>query len=437
VCDGEDHRVGGLELVHRRELDAVFVARLVGKRHRIVHLHRDAARRKLPDDVGDLRVARVRHVLLERHAEHRRRRRGGAAAEQRADAFQRHALADAVVDAAAGEDHLGVVAGLLGAVREIIRIDADAVAADQARHERQEIPLGARRGEHVAGVDAEHVADRRQLVHEGDVEIALRVLDHFRRFRHFNRRRAVHAGLDHRAVDLGDQIERPGVEARDDLDDGLEAVRLVAGIDALGRIADREILARLQAGDLLQHRDAVFLHGTGIDRRFINHHAAGLERLGHRPRCGEHGREVRPARGVDRRRHRDDEKVASRKRRHIALVAERRMMQVGGLKLAAAVVAGAQLLDPRRVDIEACHRNAASGEGHRHGQADVTQPDHSNLASVRHVDPCKAPAAASIRPRSGAYPGRRTPSQPPKPTRPKPVAEGQAVGDTLEFPTGT
>ena len=95
--------------------------------------------------------------------------------------------------------------------------------------------------QHVAGIDAEPMEDRGQLVHEGDVEIALRVLDHLGGFGDLDRRRAMDAGVDHRAVDVGDDVERRAHPARHHLDDGLEAVLLVAGIDALGRIADGEI----------------------------------------------------------------------------------------------------------------------------------------------------------------------------------------------------
>ena len=89
---------------------------------------------KLAHDVDDLGIARVRHVLLERQAEHRdtlgpmRLPR-----QQPAHAFARNALAHAVVDAPAGQDDLRMIAGLLGAMRQVIGIDADAVAADQAR----------------------------------------------------------------------------------------------------------------------------------------------------------------------------------------------------------------------------------------------------------------------------------------------------------------
>jgi len=40
-------------------------------------------------------------------------------------------------------------------VGQVVGVDADAVAADEARAERQEVPLGAGRLEHVQRVDAE------------------------------------------------------------------------------------------------------------------------------------------------------------------------------------------------------------------------------------------------------------------------------------------
>ena len=67
---------------------------------------------------------------------------------------------------------------------------------------------------------------------------------------------------------------------------------LVAGIDALGRIADGEIAASLQARTLLQHRHAFFLDRAGIDGRFIDDDVAALEHAADRLRGGEHGAEI-------------------------------------------------------------------------------------------------------------------------------------------------
>ena len=49
------------------------------------------------------------------------------------------------------------------------------------------------------------------------------------------------------AVDLGDALERLGRVAGDDLHDARQRVLLVAGVDALGRVADEEVLLPLHA----------------------------------------------------------------------------------------------------------------------------------------------------------------------------------------------
>jgi hypothetical protein len=171
---------------------------------------------------------------------------GSVARRQELHALLRDERADVVVDAAAGEDDLGQVAELLGLGGQVVRVDADAVTADQARGEAEEVPLGAGGVEHVLGADAHAVEDQRQLVHQRDVEIALGVLDDLGRLGDLDRRRAVDAGGDHRGVGPGDALERLRRVARDHLDDALEGVLLVAGVDALGRVAEEEVLAGLR-----------------------------------------------------------------------------------------------------------------------------------------------------------------------------------------------
>ena len=212
-----------------------------------MHLHGDADAFEFAHDIDHLRIADVGDVFLEGHAENGHRRICAAALQQALHAFARHALAHAVVDAASGENDFGMIAGLFGAKRQVIRIDADAVPADQPRLEIQEIPFGRRCREHVAGIDAELMKDGGQFVHEGDIEIALRVFDDLGGFGDLDRRRAVDAGLDHRTIDVGDDIERPRVLRRNHFDDGFEAVLLVARIDPLRRIADGEIASRREA----------------------------------------------------------------------------------------------------------------------------------------------------------------------------------------------
>ena len=75
-------------------------------------------------------------------------------------------------------DDLRVIADGDGLVGEVVGVDADAVPADQAGAEGQEVPLAAGGLQDLQGVDAELAEDHRQFVHQGDVEVALGVLDH-------------------------------------------------------------------------------------------------------------------------------------------------------------------------------------------------------------------------------------------------------------------
>jgi hypothetical protein len=139
------------------------------------------------------------------------------------------------------------------------------VATDEARIEFLEIPLGRRGGQNIAGIDIEMFEQRRKLVHECDVEIALGILDDLGGFSDLDRRSAVNAGFYHRAIHIGDDAQRSLVLARYDLGDGFEAMLLVAGIDALRRIADGEIRPAAQTRSALKQWHALLFDRAGID----------------------------------------------------------------------------------------------------------------------------------------------------------------------------
>ena len=122
-------------------------------------------------------------------------------------------LAHAVVDAPPRQDHLRVIADHVGLVGQVIRVDADAVAADQAGPERQEIPLGAGRLQHFERVDADLVEQDGELVHQRDVEVALGVLDHLGGLGDLDARGAEHPGGDDALVERGDLFERFGASS--------------------------------------------------------------------------------------------------------------------------------------------------------------------------------------------------------------------------------
>jgi hypothetical protein len=148
---------------------------------------------------------------------------------------------------------------------EVIRIDSDAVAADQAGEELQKIPFRSGCVENIPRADVHAVEDQRQFVHQSDVHVALGVLDDFRRFSDFDGCRAINPGRHHRAVDASDKFERRRVFAGDDLDDFFEGMLFVARIDAFGRIAEFEIDAPFQARNALEHRPANIFGDARID----------------------------------------------------------------------------------------------------------------------------------------------------------------------------
>jgi hypothetical protein len=134
-----------------------------------------------------------------------------------------------------------VISRLLRPIRQIIRVDANAVPAHRPGPEFEKVPFGGGCGQHVSRINPELVEDGGEFVHEGDIEIALRVLDDLYRFRDFDRWCLVQPGGDHRAINRRDDVKRTRVLPGNDLGDGLETMRLVAGLDTFQRIADGEI----------------------------------------------------------------------------------------------------------------------------------------------------------------------------------------------------
>ena len=139
-----------------------------------------------------------------------------------------------------------MVAQLLRFVGQVIGIDADAVPADESGAKRQEVPLGAGGFEHFFSIDTDSLEDHREFVDERDVHVTLRVLDHFGRFGDLDARGFVRARRDNRFVNLVDELRHLGRRTGGDFQYGRQPVFFIAGVDALGAVANEEILVHPQ-----------------------------------------------------------------------------------------------------------------------------------------------------------------------------------------------
>ena len=89
-----------------------------------------------------------------------------------------------------------MIAELVRLVGKVVWVDADAMATDEPGSERQKVPLGSRSLEHLGRIDTDLVKQKRELVHQRNVEIALRVLDDFRGLGYADAARPIHARSD-------------------------------------------------------------------------------------------------------------------------------------------------------------------------------------------------------------------------------------------------
>ena len=244
-----------------------------------------------------------------------------------------------------------MVADLLRLVRQVIRVNADAVTTHQARPERQEIPLGAGSLQHLGGVDAQAIEDQREFVHQRDVEVALGVLDHLGRLGDADAAGAVGArdgGV--KGVHVG---RRLGHGPGGDLGHRLQAVLAVAGVDALRAVADEEITVQRETRLALQHRRADLFGGAGVYGGLVDHHVTALEHAAQRAACSQQRRKIGPLMFVDRGRHGDNVGVPIDKIGKIAGQAQPARSECLAAHLAGGVMATAERSDALRVDVKA------------------------------------------------------------------------------------
>ena len=331
-------------------------------------------------DIDDLGISGVRAVLLE--GKSKDRHPGGlhrdVGPDQVLHHVLRHIFSHIVVDPAAGEDDLAVIAHHFRAIGQVIGIHADAVAAHQAGEEFQEVPLGSRSLQHGFGIDAHLIENDGKLVHEGDVDIPLAVLDDLRGLRHLDGFRPVYARFHHQLVDLRDGVQGLLIHTGNDLYDGFQAVHLVAGVNALRRIAHLEVHAAFQAGLLLHDGDADLLRHAGVYGGLKDHDAALRQVSSHRAAGALHRGQIRRMVGVYRRGHRHDMKLRLSQLRLIRGEVHLRGLYHVVSHLSGGIDAGPVQPDLFFIQIVADDVDLPA-EGHRDGHAHIAKSHQGKL----------------------------------------------------------
>ena len=292
--------------------DTVFALYDFGRRPGVVDRDTNAVLAQRAVNVDHFCISHIGAVFLEGETEDKdvRTKHLNSLLQHQLNHLLGDVLSHSVVHAPSGKDNLRVIAVALCALRQIVGVHADAVSAHQSRLERQEIPFRRSGFQHILRVDAHPCKDLRQLVHKGDVDVALRVFNHLCRFGHLDRRGQMRTGRNDRSIHVIHKLANFRRRARSHLFNPLNRMFLIAWIDALRRITGKKVFVEFQPGDLFNHRNALILRNTRIDGRFVNHDIAFRNHLPDRRTCPVEGCQVRIVVPIDRSGNRHHIKIA-------------------------------------------------------------------------------------------------------------------------------
>ncbi len=171
---------------------------------------------------------------------------------------------------------------LHGFIGEVVGIHTNAVTSHQSGIELQKIPLGSCCLKHLVGIDPHLIEDHGELIHEGDVDVALGIFNDLGSFGHLDGTGPVHTGRDHQFIGLCNLLGRFCITSRSYLGDPGEGMFTVARIDPFGRKSNLKLIHVAQTRHLTQHGYAILFGTTRINGRFIDHIIAFRKYFPHR-----------------------------------------------------------------------------------------------------------------------------------------------------------
>jgi len=368
VGDEQDDRIVG---VFGGTGVPAFLAERVRGNVGVVDVNGEPRRHQALHHVPRFAVARVGDVFFECEAEDEDSG-GCCSVEGRHDLFRDEA-AHAFVRRPASRDDVRVYPELPRLLDEVIRVDADAVAADEPGGEAEEIPLRRRGVEDVLARYPQLRAHHGNLVDVCNVKVALGVLDGFRHLCDFDGRRTVDPGRDDGAIEVDEGIRRLRVLPRDDFHDCVDRVCFVSRVDAFGGVAQREIHTAPQPRCSFEDRSADILGHTRVHRRFIDDDCPFLQMLTDcMRRVLEHG-QVRFILTIDGGRHGHNDNRRFFDDRWVIAVGDPDAVQFFRRELSCSVMAVLQVLYALAVDIVSVDGVPLPREGGGEGEADVAE----------------------------------------------------------------
>ena len=171
-----------------------------------------------------------------------------------------------------------MVAEHLRLVGQVVRVDPDAVAADQARLEAEEVPLraGGRRG-----LPAVSSPSRSKMIASSFIKAMFRSRCVFSITLHASAAMMLLQRCTPGSTIVVVEIARPCRASPgypgDHLDDIGQPVLAVPRVDAFRAVADEEVLLPDEPRGTLERRDADLLGGARVDGRFVDDGGARLQ----------------------------------------------------------------------------------------------------------------------------------------------------------------
>ncbi|MCY1448764.1 hypothetical protein D9M71_654620 [compost metagenome] len=151
-------------------------------------------------------------------------------------------------------------------VSQVIGIYTDAVTTHQSWAEWQEVPFRPRCFQNRLSIDTHLIKNKCQLIDQGNVQVALRVLNNLCRFGNLDTLGFMSSGDNDCVIQSIDQISNLWSGTGGYFFNGSNTMLFITRIYPLWAITCIKINIELQPGYFLQHWNTIFLSSTRIDR---------------------------------------------------------------------------------------------------------------------------------------------------------------------------